>query len=121
MASEESREPGAGEQSMENEVVKQSSPNAKELFIVTIGASLVLFLCLGGIVLYLKPDDHDDSVPHPPTKFTGLPTKRETPSVPITPTSSVSTDTSTSTTEQTGGNQSSLHEELLQVGDGSEA
>ncbi|KAL3182004.1 hypothetical protein MRX96_035468 [Rhipicephalus microplus] len=73
--------------------VKQSPPNTKELFTVTIGASLVLFLCLGGIVLYFKTDDRDDLVPHSSTRFTGLPTKRETSSVPFTPTISVSTDT----------------------------
>ncbi|KAH8022999.1 hypothetical protein HPB51_009603 [Rhipicephalus microplus] len=87
------REPGAGEHPMENEAVKQSPPNTKELFTVTIGASLVLFLCLGGIVLYFKTDDRDGLVPHSSTRFTGLPTKRETSSVPFTPTISVSTDT----------------------------
>ncbi|XP_065304599.1 uncharacterized protein [Dermacentor albipictus] len=123
MASEESRQPGAEEEPAENEVAKQSSPQAKALFTATIGASLVLFLCLGGIVFYLNMDDNGGLAPGPSTRLTGLPPKRDTQSVPTVPQisqpSTPSSETGTPPTPPTGGNQSSLHE-VLQAEDNDE-
>ncbi|XP_077484707.1 uncharacterized protein LOC144094657 [Amblyomma americanum] len=117
MASEVSQEPALAELPVENEPVKRTPPYAKELFTVTIGASLVLFLCLGGIVFYLKPED-DGPTPRTFTRFTQLPPKQDRTGLPITtphPESSTATTEITNATQPTptDRNQPSLHEDLL--------